>query len=167
MNGMMSDKRDGTEVAAVADKLALAILERLRRFFPGGAFGDSPGYHCTGSEFSCGTYNCRSTHSCKNICRCNDKFTELWPSRTDGMMPNEEKQARQHGGEDHSPEIEAAADRIALAVLRGIAGLLPGHAPTPGYHCKGSEYTCGTSYDCSVTVHSCADVFRCSGVFTE
>jgi hypothetical protein len=58
------------ELNAIAEKVVQRLAAALQAGSP------DLGYHCTGSVFKCGQYDCISAvHSCKDVYECNIKFT--------------------------------------------------------------------------------------------
>lgn len=56
----------------VAEKVVQRLVSSLR------ARSQGSGYHCTGSVFKCGEYDCiAAVHSCKDVYECNIKFTSV------------------------------------------------------------------------------------------
>jgi len=56
------------------------IVQRVVERLASGLSARSRGldYHCTGSVFKCGEYDCSSAvHSCKDVYECNIKFTSV------------------------------------------------------------------------------------------
>ena len=67
----MAEKFD-SEINELANKVVKRLASALSVQLGGS------GYHCTGSTFECGTYDCiAAVHSCTNVYRCTGKFTEF------------------------------------------------------------------------------------------
>ena len=68
----MSEER-GIDMDEIVDK----VVKRLVAGLSSRGSSDTD-YHCTGSVFKCGEYDCiAAIHSCKNVYECNIKFTSV------------------------------------------------------------------------------------------